>query len=99
MLDSEINMDHIESTIKGLNAIKAFLERSEFTGLEIQTKNQIDFLTDAISSMEKYKEQTRHFIALKNRCAVLTKGLLCEFCPIECGSREKEYREQKDDKD
>lgn len=29
---------------------------------------------------------------LKNRCAALTAGTMCMFCPYECENRSKEYR-------
>ena len=28
---------------------------------------------------------------LKNRCSVLTRGMLCYWCPIDCESRQHDY--------
>lgn len=46
----------IERIIRGLEAIKVFLDRSEFVGLEEQTKNQCEILDHAMDALQKYQK-------------------------------------------
>lgn len=43
-----------------------------------------------MTEIEKLKREND---VLKNRCNALGRGLLCEFCPIECRYRKQAFRE------
>ena len=52
--------------------------------------------------LQKYKEAQKKLEdlehenkMLKNRCAVLGEGQLCQFCPYDCENRTKNYRGEK----
>ena len=44
---------------------------------------------NAMTEIEKLKRENE---ALKSRCYSLGRGLLCEFCPLECRYRQQEYK-------
>ncbi len=47
-------------------------------------------MSKKIPDIETLEKENRE---LKSRCAVLTKGLLCAWCKMECKSRAHEYDE------
>ena len=48
-----------------------------------------ELLADVQDAEEK---QTKHLRALQNRCCALAKGMICQFCAMECEVRKQEYR-------
>ena len=44
--------------------------------------------TEMIKKLEHENEM------LKNRCAALTEGTMCHFCPYQCERRRHKYRGQ-----
>ena len=46
----------------------------------------------AIESLEKQEQIKKENEQLKNRCRVLTGGMLCFTCPFECCIRNDEFR-------
>lgn len=45
---------------------------------------------DQAAEIEKLKNQV---IVLQKRCAVLSHGLMCDFCQMECADRTVEYQD------
>lgn len=50
----------------------------------------------ALEEVEKLRFENR---ALKNRCYVLTRGMLCSHCPIDCSDRTVDFGGMKNDAD
>lgn len=46
----------------------------------------------AIEALEKQEQIKKENNQLKNRCRVLTGGMLCFTCPFECHIRNDEFR-------
>lgn len=45
--------------------------------------------------MDDFKKLQHENKMLKNRCAALTAGTMCKFCPYECDNRTARYRGEK----
>ena len=62
--------------------------KCDYTNYWEETHDEMtDALDIAIADIKKLEEIEQEVKQLQNRCAVLSKGLLCQFCNMECESR------------
>ncbi len=58
-------------------------------------KSAGEIILDRANQVREERENLIHENKmLKNRCAALTEGTMCLFCPYDCENRTKEYRGQ-----
>ena len=56
---------------------------------------EVEVAIRALEEVEKLRFENR---ALKNRCYVLTRGVICSHCPIDCSDRTVDFRGREDDR-
>lgn len=61
--------------------LKEFETYAKEHDIEIVTRQQAEQCAEAHKILKENEQ-------LKNRCHVWTKGLLCEWCPMECEHKE-----------
>ena len=56
-------------------------------------KSAGEIVLDTANQIREEREKLIHENKmLKNRCAALTDGTMCLFCPYECENRSKDFR-------
>ena len=76
-------------TLEWLNIIKKDIKNSS----EVSSSKKIESLEEAIDKIEKFETMYQELKQMQNRCVVMSKGFLCQWCPMECEVRKAEYEE------
>ena len=76
-------------TLELLNEIKTSIKNSS----EASSSKKIESLEEAMNKISKFEITYKELKQLQNRCLVMSKGLLCQWCPMECEFRKAKYEE------
>jgi hypothetical protein len=60
---------------------KEMIETLRYKANNIKAKIEPEFFNEVAEKLKMYQKENE---VLKNRCKMLSEGLLCEFCPMEC---------------
>lgn len=74
--------------------LKPDCEWSEYEdGYISYSQEQIERLKPAdVIERSEYEKIQKQVKALQNRCKVLSQGIMCVFCPLECEVRTAQFR-------